>query len=184
MSGAALRHVHTEIGDRDLWAVSASTVAGSHFNANKLLYSSFYKSINDVKRSVTFSFVFYCILGGNYILQSNLQSWVFSKVSECVTDTCKDHTRKWMASALPLEQLLVCYAPWFNPQTSQPSASPSLTAHVACGPRCRDELHVVSSQPRGAPACHRQPVARAVSRVRRGKRNDPNTLIPSSPHKM
>lgn len=45
-----------------------------------------------MKRSITFLVMFYCILGGNYNLQSYLQSWVFSKVGDDMTQRCEGDT--------------------------------------------------------------------------------------------
>lgn len=58
-------------------------MAGSYFNGFINYFLLFQESVDDVKGSVTFSVMLYCVLWENYILQPDLQSWVFSKVTAC-----------------------------------------------------------------------------------------------------
>lgn len=118
-----------------------------------------------MKRSVTFSFMLYCMLGENYTLQSNLQSWVFSKVMECVTHTCEGDTRKQM-----LYSLFPIIHVWFNPETSQPvsctfsDCTPALWAEIA-----EMDVQIMSSQPQGTLGPHSQPMVTAMSRKGQGR---------------
>lgn len=102
----------------------------------------------------------YCMLGENYTLQSNLQSWVFSKVMECVTHTCEGDTRKQM-----LYSLFPIIHVWFNPETSQPvsctfsDCTPALWAEIV-----EMDLQIMSSQPQGTLGPHSQSIMTAMSR--------------------
>ena len=83
---------HTETSDREYGWFRRAFRLDRILMALQIALSPFCKSITNVKRSVTFLVMFYCILGGNYNLQLNLQSWVFPKVGDDMTQKCEGDT--------------------------------------------------------------------------------------------